>query len=151
MISVGVNAPGTLIFPYRLVVATISGSNVGETTNCAPAWIASFAVAASSTVPTPTTHLSPNWSARYSMPAIAFGVDIVTSIPGTPPASSAWAMSGSTSLDGARMTAITPASAICWKYCSLVLGMEKNLADVEGQRQPAGRAVGPVTSGSKNP
>src|SRR5438067_1000217 len=57
------------------------------------------------------------------MPEIALGVDMVTSIPGTPPASNACAMSIRLSLEGARITAITPASAICWKYCSLDLGM----------------------------
>src|SRR4051794_5621110 len=54
------------------------------------------------------------------MPAIALGVLIVTSIAGTPPSSSALAMSGRTSLDGARMTATTPASAMRDMFCSLV-------------------------------
>ena len=41
------------------------------------------------TVPTPITAESPNLSASISIPAIAFGVLMVTSMLGTPPASRA--------------------------------------------------------------
>src|SRR3954447_7363975 len=103
----------------------ISSSSTGETTNCAPAAMASRQVWASRTVPTPTIARSPRESARASMPASALGVDMVTSMAGTPPSRRAAAMPGSWSLESARMTATTPALSISAKSWSLERGMLK--------------------------
>src|SRR5688572_4981853 len=85
-------------------------SQVGETTNCAPAAIASCAVLGSSTVPTPSNARSPKSSRSCAMPLMAPGVVVVTSIAVTPPDSSALVMSASSSAESARMTATTPAA-----------------------------------------
>ena len=78
-------------------------------------------------VPTPTIALSPNLSASCSIPAIAFGVLMVTSMLGTPPSRRALVMSINWSFDLARITATTPASDILARICSLDCGMESSL------------------------
>jgi hypothetical protein len=86
-------------------------------------------------VPTPMIALSPSLSASNSMPAIALGVLIVTSMLGTPPSKRAVAMSGNCSFDLARITATTPASDICWINCCLLRGIgAKFVAETKNKR-----------------
>src|SRR5688572_27746633 len=113
-------------------------SHEGETTNCAPAAIASWAVLGSSTVPTPSSARSPKSSRSCAIPLTAPGVVVVTSIAVTPPDSSAFVMSASSSADSARITATTPAA------CSRATMSERAFATAESPLDPRAAAAGDV-------
>ena len=109
-ISVGVSAPGTQGASPSCAAAMTAGRKTGETTYWAPAAIASRAVGASRTLPTPIRASPPIARQHLAITSSAFGVVIVISMQSTPPAKRAFATSTSCSLLRARTTATTPLS-----------------------------------------
>src|SRR5215204_6584468 len=72
--------------PYRLHSSIVAGETVGVTTNLAPARIATRAVSASRTLPTPISAREPSVALAAAMASPAAGLVKVNSTARTPPA-----------------------------------------------------------------
>src|SRR5436190_12124358 len=102
----------------------ISGRVIGETTNCAPAWIASWHVFVSRTVPTPSSARAGSFFEASRMASMALGVVMVISMARIPPRKRASESGMTCSADRARTTATRP-GLIRREMISCLVGMLK--------------------------